>query len=205
MSDPNDAALHGPFDGLADVSGQGGIWAAIHKSLQAPNSAEKALVLKEFAQALKEAAPEAQATEGVQAPKKSVSVETLSARISMLIWFIGVFAGLLIAVVIGFMAFNQSNVGRLDARIGGLEDKVEARIGGLEAKMEARIGGLEARIGGLEAKMEARIGGLEAKTDARMGSLDARMDKFYGILMDLQKDIAKMQASQDEIKASLNR
>jgi uncharacterized coiled-coil protein SlyX len=197
VSNPNDATLNGHFDNLVGASEQGGIWAAIHKALQAPHSAEKALVLKDLAQALKDVAPEAQATEGTLVPKKTVSVETLSARISTLMWFIGVFAGLIVAGFTGFFAFSQSNMGHLDARMSSLD----ARMGSLEAKVETRMGNLE-------AKVETRMGSL----DARVGSLDARMDKFYGILMDLQKDVSKMQASQDkmqatldEVKASLNR
>jgi hypothetical protein len=176
VSAPNAAALNCPFDDLAGISEQGGLGTAILKYLQGPRSAEKVLVLEDLAQALTEVAPEAPAAEDGRGSNITVSVETLSTRISMLIWFTGVFSGLVVVAVIGFMASNQSGIERIDAGIGALE-----------------------------AKVAERIGTLEAKGEARMGSLDARMDKFYGILMDLQKGFSKMQASQEELKASLNR
>ncbi|MDR1314212.1 MAG: hypothetical protein LBQ12_11095 [Deltaproteobacteria bacterium] len=193
VSNPNDATLNGPFDGLADVSEQGGVWAAIHKSLQAPHSAEKTLVLKEFAQALKEVAPEALAAGAAQLPKKTVSVETLAARVSMLTWFIGVFSTIVVAVVIGFLAFSQSNVGRLDTRIGGLE-----------AKVEARMGSLDARMGSLDARMDNFYGKLmDLQKD--FAKMQASQDHLKASLDEVKASQDRMQATLDEMKASLNR
>jgi hypothetical protein len=190
VSIPTEATLGGPGDDLAGVSGEVGIRAAFLKYLQATPPAEKAIFIKELSLALEDAAPEAPAAEVPPALKDAVpeapaakvrlateeSVKALSSRMNVFMWAIGLFVAIFIAMAI----INDTNS--------------SSRIGGLEAKVDTRIGGLEARIGGLEARVDSRIGGLEA-----------RMDNLYSIVMKLQEDFVKMQASLDGMQASLNR
>jgi hypothetical protein len=199
VSIQTDATLGGSADDFSVDPGQDGVLAAIRKFLHAPASAEKDLLIRELAQTLKKAAPEATTGEGGLARGERKLSEAAPSQ-SPNLWYLGAFVTIFIGVFAIFQNSTTSHMGRL-----------EAGIASSMSRLDARIGGVEARIGGVEARMDKfydAVANLQvdfAIMQVSQVKMQASLTEMQASLTEMQASQAEMQASQAEMQTSINR